>query len=163
MERLTRHLNKGIPKDTQKSYLIFARTMIPRNPITILGKEVLISEYMSNATAGASPVAFGNFSYYIIIDRDHTSVKVLREKFAINSQIGYLVVNEVEKSISESDLSKNDIETAAELLADIKLKIKKKKKPLVLKSALVGLKDFLINTGANVAAGIIQAKMQGLF
>lgn len=73
------------------------------------------------------------------------------------------VVNEVEKSISESDLSKNDIETAAELLADIKLKIKKKKKPLVLKSALVGLKDFLINTGANVAAGIIQAKMQGLF
>lgn len=73
------------------------------------------------------------------------------------------VVNEVEKSISESDLSKNDIETAAKLLADIKLKIEEKKKPHILKSALVGLKDFLINTGANVAAGIIQAKMQGLF
>lgn len=32
-----------------------------------------------------------------------------------------------------------------------------------LKSALVGLQDFLINTGANVAAGLIQAIMQGLF
>lgn len=31
------------------------------------------------------------------------------------------------------------------------------------KSALVGLQDFLINTGANVAAGLIQAIMQGLF
>lgn len=62
------------------------------NNDTILGKEVLISEYMPNATAGASPVAFGDFSYYTIVDRDHTSVKALREKFAINSQIGYLGV-----------------------------------------------------------------------
>ena len=57
---------------------------------TILGKEVLISECMPNADAGALPVAFGDFSYYTIVDRDHTSVKALREKFAINSQIGYL-------------------------------------------------------------------------
>ena len=62
------------------------------NNDTILGKEVLISEYMPNATAGASPVAFGDFSYYTIVDRDHTSVKTLREKFAMNSQIGYLGV-----------------------------------------------------------------------
>ncbi len=57
---------------------------------TILGKEVLISEFMPNADTGALPVAFGDFSYYTIVDRDHTSVKALREKFAINSQIGYL-------------------------------------------------------------------------
>lgn len=44
---------------------------------TILGKEVLISEFMPNATAGSSPVAFGDFSYYTIIDRDHTSIKAL--------------------------------------------------------------------------------------
>ena len=73
------------------------------------------------------------------------------------------IVDAVEKSISDSDLSKDDIETATELLADIKLKIEEEKKPNILKSALVGLKDFLINTGANVAAGLIQAKMQGLF
>lgn len=57
---------------------------------TILGKEVLISEFMPNATAGASPVAFGDFRYYTIIDRDHTSIKALREKFATVSQVGYL-------------------------------------------------------------------------
>ena len=33
VERLTRHLNKGIPKDAQKSYLTFVRTMVPKNPI----------------------------------------------------------------------------------------------------------------------------------
>lgn len=73
------------------------------------------------------------------------------------------VVDAVEKSISESDLSKEDMETATELLADIKLKIEEEKKPDILKSALIGLKNFLINTGANVAAGLIQAKMNGLF
>ena len=33
VERLTRHLNKGIPKDAQKSYLTFVRAMVPKNPI----------------------------------------------------------------------------------------------------------------------------------
>ena len=73
------------------------------------------------------------------------------------------IVDAVEKSINESNLSKDDMETADELLADIKSKIEEEKKPHVLKSAFVGLKDFLISTGANVTAGLIQAKMQGLF
>ena len=33
VERLTRHLNKGIPKNAQKSYLSFVRTMASKNPI----------------------------------------------------------------------------------------------------------------------------------
>lgn len=73
------------------------------------------------------------------------------------------VVDAIEKSICESNLTKDDMETAAELLADIKSKIEEERKPHILKSALMGLKDFLINTGANVTAGLIQAKMQGLF
>ena len=73
------------------------------------------------------------------------------------------IITEVEKSISGSDLSKDDMETAVELLDDIKSKIVEEKKPHILKSTLVGLKDFLINAGANVAAELIQAKMQGLF
>lgn len=55
------------------------------------------------------------------------------------------------------------METITELLSDIKLKIEEKKSSAILKAALVGLKDFLINVGAGVAAGIIQAKIQGLF
>lgn len=73
------------------------------------------------------------------------------------------MITEVEISISESDLSKDDMETAAELLDDIKPKIEEEKKPHILKSALVGLKDFLITICAKVAAELIQAKMRGLF
>lgn len=73
------------------------------------------------------------------------------------------VVDEVEKSINASNLSQNDMETITELLSDIKLKVEEKKSPAILKAALVGLKDLLINVGAGVAAGIIQAKIQGLF
>ena len=40
------------------------------NDDTILGKPVVISEYMPDIEAGAKPVAFGDFSYYWIIGRD---------------------------------------------------------------------------------------------
>lgn len=73
------------------------------------------------------------------------------------------VVDEVAKSISASNLSKDDMETITELLSDIKLKIEEEKRPAILKAALIGLKDFLIDVGASVTAGIIQAKIQGLF
>lgn len=73
------------------------------------------------------------------------------------------VVDEVAKSISASNLSKDDMETITELLSDTKLKIEEEKRPAILKTALIGLKDFLSNVGASVAAGIIQAKIQGLF
>lgn len=73
------------------------------------------------------------------------------------------VVHEVAKSISASNLSKDDMETITELLSDIKLKIEEEKRPAILKTALIGLKDFLSNVGASVTAGIIQAKIQGLF
>lgn len=72
------------------------------------------------------------------------------------------ILEDVEKCIEESNLSKENLEIAFELLDDIKTKIDDEKKPHILKSAFVGLKDFLISTGAGVAAGLIQAKIQGL-
>ncbi len=57
---------------------------------TILGKRVIISEYMPSAAAGAKPIAFGDFSYYWIIDRMPFVMRPLREKFAMNQQIAYL-------------------------------------------------------------------------
>ena len=33
VERLTRHLNKGIPAESQKSYLTYVRSMVPKNPV----------------------------------------------------------------------------------------------------------------------------------
>lgn len=60
------------------------------NTDTILGKPVYISEYMPNATSGEKPVLFGDFSYYWIINRRPLAVRVLREQFALQDQMGYL-------------------------------------------------------------------------
>ena len=57
---------------------------------TILGKRVIISEYMPNAESDSKPIAFGDFSYYWVIGRSPVSVKTLTEKFALHDQIGYL-------------------------------------------------------------------------
>lgn len=57
---------------------------------TILGKSVMISEFMPNAESGMKPVAFGDFSYYWVIDRRAVSMRPIVEGFTINGQIGYL-------------------------------------------------------------------------
>lgn len=58
---------------------------------TILGKEVLISEFMPSVEVyGSKPVAFGDFSHYEIIDRSRFSIRALNEMFIANQQIGYL-------------------------------------------------------------------------
>lgn len=72
-------------------------------------------------------------------------------------------VSEIESAIEKEDISAEDKETAIEMLTEIKEKINAQKKPSIIKSALVGLKDFLIGVGASATVAIIQAKMQGLF
>lgn len=62
------------------------------NTDTILGKPVHILEHMPGATSGSKPIAFGDFSYYWIINRRPLAVRTLAEKFALNDQTGYLAV-----------------------------------------------------------------------
>ena len=57
---------------------------------TILGKPVIISEYMPSEESGSMPVVFGDFSYYWIVRRSPFSITVLRELFIAHEQIGYL-------------------------------------------------------------------------
>ena len=57
---------------------------------TILGKPVYISEYMPAAQAGTRPIAFGDFSYYWIVDRAPFVMRRLNEIFALSQQIGFL-------------------------------------------------------------------------
>jgi HK97 family phage major capsid protein len=54
---------------------------------TILGKEVLISEFMSDDD---TPIVFGDFSYYWVIDRTNFACRILNEVFAEKGLIGYL-------------------------------------------------------------------------
>ena len=52
-------------------------------------------------------------------------------------------VAEIESAIENDNISAEDKETAIELLTDIKEKITNQKKPTIIKSALIVLKDFL--------------------
>lgn len=60
-----------------------------QNSDTVLGKPVLISEFMPS---GGKPVAFGDFSYYYIIDRMPLTVRTLIEHYITGSKMGYLGV-----------------------------------------------------------------------
>ena len=56
----------------------------------LLGKPVAISNDMPSAEAGKTPIVFGDFRYYWIVERKPVSVRVLKEKFALVGQVGYL-------------------------------------------------------------------------
>ncbi|AQS52543.1 hypothetical protein BW727_100133 [Jeotgalibaca dankookensis] len=56
---------------------------------TILGKPVEYSNYMPGMESGNKAIAFGDFSFFWIVDRQSLSVKVLKEKYILEGQIGY--------------------------------------------------------------------------
>ena len=70
--------------------------------------------------------------------------------------------SDIETSLKTESISTEDQETALEMLKEIKEKVSEKKKPSVIKAALVGLKDFLIGVGASSTVAIIDARMKGL-
>ena len=57
---------------------------------TLLEKQVAISYDMPSVENGAVPIAFGDLSYYWIINRSLISVRPLKEKFVTYDQTGYL-------------------------------------------------------------------------
>lgn len=59
------------------------------NHDTIFGKPVLISAYMPDAESGNKAVAFGDLSYYWIVERQPLAIKILTEKFAREDATGY--------------------------------------------------------------------------
>lgn len=79
-------------------------------------------------------------------------------------ELAKTTVDDIEEYIHKSkELSLEDKGEVLELLSDIKNKIDTKKKGAVIKAALAGLRDYLINVGAGVTVAFIQAKLQGLF
>lgn len=73
---------------------------------TILGKPVMISEYMPDAEEDTKPIAFGDFSYYWIVKRTPVSVKMLQELFALRHQTGYLAFEFIDGKLIRSDAVK---------------------------------------------------------
>ena len=76
-------------KDNNGQYL-WQPSLVAGTPDTILGRPVKTSTYMPAIAAGAKTIAFGDFSYYWIADRQGRSFKRLNELYAANGQVGFL-------------------------------------------------------------------------
>ena len=77
-------------KDGQGQYL-WQPAMTANTPDSILNRPVYTSAYVPTIAAGAKSIAFGDFGYYWIADRQGRSFKRLNELFATTGQIGFMV------------------------------------------------------------------------
>jgi len=66
---------------------------------TILGKRIFTSPYAPEVAAGAKTIAFGDFSYYWIGDRQGVSFKRLNERYAETGQVGFIATKRVDAKL----------------------------------------------------------------
>ena len=82
-------------KDSSGQY-IWQPSVKDKTPDTVLGRPVYTSAFAPEITAGSTPLAFGDFSYYWIADRRDTRFKVLNELYAERDQIGFFASERVD-------------------------------------------------------------------
>ena len=82
-------------KDSTGQYL-WQPSLVAGTPDTILGRPVKTSAFMPTAAAGAKTIAFGDFKYYWIADRQGRTFKKLSELFAATGQVGFMGTQRVD-------------------------------------------------------------------
>ena len=82
-------------KDGQGQYL-WQPSLTAGTPDTLLNRPVYTSAYAPIIEAGAKTIAFGDFGYYWIADRQGRSFKRLNELFATTGQVGFLASQRVD-------------------------------------------------------------------
>lgn len=92
-------------KDSQGQYL-WQPSLTAGAPDLLLGKPVRTSAYMPAIAADAKTIAFGDFSYYWIADRQGRSFKRLNELYAANGQVGFLASQRVDGKLVLSEAIK---------------------------------------------------------
>ena len=75
---------------------IMNASLVAGTPDTILGRPVKTSAFMPTAAAGAKTIAFGDFKYYWIADRQGRTFKKLSELYAANGQVGFMGTQRVD-------------------------------------------------------------------
>ena len=65
-------------------------------PDTILNRPVKTSSYIPALGAGAKSIAFGDFKYYWVADRQGRSFQRLNELYAANGQVGFKATQRVD-------------------------------------------------------------------
>ena len=92
-------------KDSTGQYL-WQPSLVAGTPDTLLGRPTKTSAYMPVIAAGAKTIAFGDFSYYWIADRQGRSFKRLNELYAANGQVGFLGFQRVDGKLVLSEAVK---------------------------------------------------------
>ena len=82
-------------KDNNGNYL-WQESLTAGAPGTILGRPVFTSSYMPTIAAGKKVIAFGDFNYYWIADRQGRSFKRLNELYAATGQVGFIANQRVD-------------------------------------------------------------------
>lgn len=82
-------------KDKNDNYL-WQPALTADTPDTILGRPVYTSSYVPTIAAGAKTIAFGDFSYYWIADRQGRIFKKLNELYAATDQTGFVATQRVD-------------------------------------------------------------------
>jgi len=82
-------------KDTSGQYL-WQPSLVAGTPDTVLGRPVYVSSYMPQIAAGAKVMAFGDFDYYWIADRQGRTFERLNELFAQTDQVGFKATQRVD-------------------------------------------------------------------
>lgn len=82
-------------KDSTGQYL-WQPSLVAGTPDTIFGRPVKTSAFMPTAAAGAKTIAFGDFKYYWIADRQGRTFKKLSELYAANGQVGFMGTQRVD-------------------------------------------------------------------
>ena len=92
-------------KDNNDNY-IWQPSVQAGQPDMILNRPYHTSAYVPEVAAGAKVMAFGDFSYYWIADRQGRSFKRLNELFAANGQVGFLASQRVDGKLILSEAVK---------------------------------------------------------
>jgi len=82
-------------KDASGQYL-WQPSLTAGTPDTLLNRPVYTSGYVPIIAAGNRTVAFGDFSYYWVADRQGRSFKRLNELFAATGQVGFIASQRVD-------------------------------------------------------------------
>lgn len=92
-------------KDSNGNY-IWQPSVSVGIPDTIFNRPYYTSSYIPELKAGNKVMAFGDFSYYWISDRQGRSFKRLNELFAMTGQIGFIASQRVDGKLTLSEAVK---------------------------------------------------------
>jgi len=85
-------------KDSNGAYL-WQPSVQANQPDKLLGYDLYTSPYVPEASAGALPVAFGDFNNYWIADRTGRTVQKLIELYAGVGQVGFIATERVDGKV----------------------------------------------------------------